>query len=81
MNLPNVCYSFEQTLWLPKFSVVFLCKSSTDCSGSVALKLNDGLVHEYKNENSLQSFNSLRDNLGVLSLQFQSRAKIAKNAS
>ena len=38
-----------------KLFVGFICKSSTDCSGSVALKLNDGLVHEYKNENSLQS--------------------------
>ena len=35
----------------------FICKSSTDDSGSVALKLSDGLVHEYiKNENSLQRF-------------------------
>ena len=39
-----------------KLFLGFICKSSTDCSGSVALKLNDGLVHEYKNENSLQRF-------------------------
>ena len=50
----NVCYCFEQTLWLSKTFSWFLCKSSTDCLGSVAL--NDWLVHEYKDPNSLQKF-------------------------
>ena len=39
-----------------KLFLGFICKSSTDCLGSVAWKLNDGLVHEHKDKNSLLRF-------------------------
>ena len=61
-----------------KLFLGFICKSSTDCSGSVALKLNDGLVHEYENKNSLQR---LGGHFDCLVSAISKQAKITETAS